>query len=218
MVDGNPQFKPRKISDAEFRRSNVFVAWSRKAGRRVRLIGPRQYDAWLLVEFDPNVAWFCERPPVHIELLPLVGKQWPLDFWLRQRSGRQSGVVLYDAALERDRGYPIDALERSINSSALKCEVWQTADMRSRTTYLRNLKQLQPFVAIDQASDEELAKRLVAHLERVGSTTWAELMTLCSARFEGHVNAEIARLIHAGRIRANLAEHLLASNTAISVP
>ncbi len=218
MVEGKPLFKPRKISDAEFRRSNVFVAWSRKAGRRVRLIGPSQYDAWLLVEFDPDVTWFCERPPIDIQLLPLAGKGRSLDFWLRRRSGQQSGVALYDAALGRDKAYPLSLLERSIESSALKCEVWQATDMRSRTTYLRNLKQLQPFVAFDQPSDERLAQDLVAHLERVRSASWSELMTLFTSRFEGVVNAEIARLIHAGRIKANLAEHLLGSSTVVSLP
>lgn len=218
MVKGSPQFKPRKISDAQFRRSNVFVAWSRKVERRVHVIGPSQYDAWLLVEFDPGVGWFCERPPVDIELLPVEGKRRPLDFWLRRRSGKQSGVVLHDAALARDKACPLDLLERSIARSELKCEVWQATDIRNRTTYLRNLKQLQPFVGIDQPSDEHLAKGLLAHLDRVRTATWEELATLFASRFEGVVNSEIARLIHAGRVKANLAEHALASNTMLSVP
>ena len=99
MVEASSHFTPRKITDAQFRRSNVFVAWSRKAGRRVRLIGPIQYDAWLLIEFDPDVAWFCERPPVDLELIPLEGKFRPLDFWARRRSGKQFGVVLHDIGL-----------------------------------------------------------------------------------------------------------------------
>ena len=218
MVEAGPQFKPRKITDAEFRRSNVFVAWSRKAGRRVQLIGPTQYDAWLLIEFDPDVKWFCERPPVDIELTPLEDRRRFLDFWAQRRSGKQFGVALHDVALSRDKACPIERLERSIDASKLKCEIWRASDMRSRLVYVRNLKQLQPFVSMDRPTDEHLATTIVAHLERVKKASWSELMTLFASRFEGTVNAEIARLIHAGRITANLAEHALASNTVLSLP
>ena len=218
MVEADPQFKPRQITDAQFRRSNMFVAWSSKAGRRVQLIGPTQYDAWLLVEFDPDVAWFCERPPIDIELMPLGGRRRPLDFWVRRRSGKQFGIVLHDAALARDRACPFDLLKRSIEASKLKCEIWQASDMRSRLIYVRNLKELQPFVAMDQPADEHLAMALVAHLERVGKASWSELIALFASRFEGTVNAEIARLIHAGRITANLTDHVLATNTVLSLP
>lgn len=74
MVDAGPQFKPRKISDAEFRRSNVFVAWSGKVGRQVQLIGPNQYDAWLLIEFGPDVALdrpeFCRHSVAALRVAP----------------------------------------------------------------------------------------------------------------------------------------------------
>ena len=146
MVEAGSSFKPRKISDAQFRRSNVFVAWSRKAGRRVHLIGPTQHDVWLMLEFDPDVVWFCERPPIDIELLPLEGKRRALDFWARRHSGKQFGVVLHDVALARDKACPLDLLQRSIEASKLKCEIWPAADLRSQGTYVRNAKQLQPFV------------------------------------------------------------------------
>ena len=218
MVDAGPQFKPRKISDAEFRRSNVFVAWSGKARRQVQLIGPNQYDSWLLIEFDPDVVWFCERPPIYIELLPLEGKRRPIDFWVRRSSGRQSGVVLHDVALARDKACPLDLLKRSIEASKLKCEIWQAADMRSRATYVRNLKELQPFVAMEQHSDDQMATAIVAHLERVKTAAWSELIALFASRFEGSVNMDIARLIHAGRVKANLGDHLLASSTVLCLP
>lgn len=218
MVGASSQFKPRKITDAQFRRSNVFVAWSGKASRQVQLIGPTQYDAWLLIEFDPDVAWFCERPPIDIELLPLEGKRRSLDFWARRRSGKQFGVVLHDAALARDKACPLDLLKRSIEASKLKCEIWQAIDMRSRFIYVRNLKALQPFVAMELPEDEQLATALVSHLERVKKASWSELMALFASRFEGVVNAEIARLIHAGRITANLSDHALASNTVLTLP
>lgn len=218
MVEASPQFKPRKISDAQFGRSNVFVAWSGRLDRRVQLIGPAQYDAWLVLEFDPDVAWFCERPPIDIELMPLDGKRRPLDFWARRRSGKQFGVALHDAALARDKKCPLDLLKRSVEASKLKCEIWQASDMRSRLIYVRNLKELQPFIAMNQPADEQLATALITHLERVKRASWSEVMTLFTSRFEGVVNTEIARLIHSGRITANLADHALASNTVLSVP
>lgn len=217
-MDASPQFKPRKLTNAEFQTSNVFAAWSRKIGREVRLIGPNQYDAWLQLEFDPEVVWFCERPPIYIELLPLVGKKRAVDFWVRQRTAKQLGVVLHDVALARDKSCPVDLLKRSIEQSKLMCEVWQAADMRSRTIYLRNLKQLQPFLAMDQQSDEQLAASILAHVHQLGKASWSELLAISASRYEGIVHYEIARLIHSGRLKANLAEHPLASNTLLTLP
>lgn len=216
MAGINPQLKPRKLGNAEFMRSNVFVAWSRKIGRRVNLIGPTRYDAWLVVEFDSQAVWFCERPPIDLELLPLEGKRCPLDFWLRKKSGEQVGIVVHDPAATRDKSLTIDLLQRSLAASKLKCEIWQGADLRSRAVYIRNLKQLQPFVAVDERDDEGLATDVVAHLARVGTASWSEMLAVFSSRFEGQVNAEIARLIHAGRITAELTGHALASNTMLS--
>lgn len=218
MPEATPQFKPRTISSAEFRRSNLFMAWSRKLGRRVNLIGPTQYDAWLILEFDSDVKWFCERPPVHVELVPLEGKRRFLDFWAQRSSGMQFGVALHDVTLPNDKTCSFERLKRSLDVSKLKCEIWLGSDMRSRVVYVRNLKHLQPFVAMDQTTDEQLAMTLVAHLERVKKASWSELITLCASRFEGTVNVEIAKLIHKGRITANLADHALASNTMLSLP
>lgn len=100
----------------------------------------------------------------------------------------------------------------------MKCEVWQAADMRRRNTYIRNLKELQPFVAMDRSFDEQLAESIVQHLERVETASWSELMAMFASRFEGIVNAEIARLIHAGRVKANLTDHALASNSRLCLP
>lgn len=215
MAQPAPPLKPRKLGNAEFLRSNVFVAWSRKLQRRAYLIGPNQFDAWHVIEFDAATPWYCERPPIELDLLPLVGKRRPLDFWLHRQSGEQTGVIVHDPAA-RDKSLPMDLLRRSLESAKLKCEVWPTSDLRGRAIYLRNLKQLQPFVAIDEAPDEHLASDMVAHLGRVGEATWSEILTLFSPRFEGHVNAELARLIHAGRIAANLSDHALASNTKLT--
>ncbi|MBZ4039094.1 MAG: hypothetical protein A2579_05375 [Lysobacterales bacterium RIFOXYD1_FULL_69_11] len=218
MVEAGPQFNPRKIGGAEFRRSNVFVAWSAKSNRHVHLIGPSQYDAWLLIEFDPDIAWFCERPPIFIDLLPLEGKRRALDFWLKRQSGRQAGVVLYDIRSTRDKALSPDLLKRSIEGSKLTCEVWQAADLQSRATYVRNLKQLQPFVAMEHSSDEEIEVAVVAHLKKVRTASWSELTRLFASRFEGYVNTELARLIHRGLVKADLYEHPLASTTVLRLP
>lgn len=218
MAAPSQQFQPRKLSDSQFRRSNVFIAWSHKAGRQVSLIGPTQYDSWLMVEFDSAIEWFCERPPMDIQLLPLEGKSRPLDFWIRLRSGKQYGVIVHDAELARDKSCPIDLLKRSLEASKMQCDIWYASDMRSRRTYIRNLKQLQPFVAMEAVSDEQLSNRLMAYLERANTATWSELKTLCASYFGEAVNMEIARLIHGGRVRANLSDHPLASNTRLSLP
>ncbi|MDR3443704.1 hypothetical protein [Dyella sp.] len=63
---GTSGLSPLKIGQGEFLRSNVFVSWSPKLDREIRLIGPSAFDAWLIIEFDPDIVDFCERPPLDL--------------------------------------------------------------------------------------------------------------------------------------------------------
>lgn len=106
--------RPRKMNSSEFCRSNVFIARSPRLGRRVELVSS-QYEAWLFIEFDPQLELFCERPPMEIDLLPLEGKVQPLDYWVVTKAGEQYGVLIYHEKSMSARGRSLDLIERSID-------------------------------------------------------------------------------------------------------
>lgn len=218
MVESTAFFKPRRLSQGQALKSNLFISWSRRLGRRVRLIGPGQFDAWLMLEWDSDVLEFCERPPVSLQLLPRDCGRRAVDFWTRRRSGEQRGVFLHDPELIRDKACPLETLEASIKASRLHCVIWRAADIRSRSVLIRNLKQLQPFVAIEESANDRLAALLLARLRKVKAVTWADIRKSCPTEYATSVDCEIARLIHAGSIAADIADHPLTSNTVLSLP
>jgi hypothetical protein len=210
-----PDLKPRPLTPGQFRRSNVFVAYSRKLDRSVDLIGPTLHDAWLMLEFDPGVAWFCERPPHDIDLLPLEGKQRPIDFWVCEVSGRNAQIIVYCPEVAQDKKISLDLLKRSIAASKMNCQVWMGADLQRRRTYLRNLKQLQPFLAEQGARDHSLGDKIMSCVRANGEVRWVDVMSSVKAWSPPSVNREVAYLIHQGQLTADLASQPLTMNTAL---
>ncbi|WP_445147370.1 hypothetical protein [Dyella sp. Tek66A03] len=206
---------PLKIGQAEFLRSNVFVAWSPKMGREIRLVGPGLFDAWLLLEFDPDVIEFCERPALAIGLSVNEERSRSLDFWVRRRSGLQHGVVVHDAVLSRDASIPLELLQRSVERADFACRIWLAADIGRRRIYLRNLKQLLPYLAQQLSPDIELEELLLAHVNVGGGASWMDLVSFASFRSIELVHVAIASLIHAGKLRADLSEPPLSNSTLL---
>lgn len=212
--------RPRKMSSSEFYRSNVFIARSPRLGRRVELVSS-QYEAWLFIEFDPQIEWFCERPPMGIDLLPLEGKVQPLDFWVVTQTGEQYGVLIYHEKSMSARGRSLDLIERSIERANIRCQLWRADDMRKRLVHLRNLKQLLPLVLMPAAHSERMAERLLSYLKWAAAAcspaTWSDVIAHLGTAIAGEANCHIARLIHSGQIKANLLEHPLSGGTKLSL-
>ncbi|CAD7716538.1 hypothetical protein LMG31886_21570 [Xanthomonas hydrangeae] len=212
--------RPRKMSSSEFYRSNVFIARSPRLGRRVELVSS-QYEAWLFIEFDPQIEWFCERPPMEIDLLPLERKVQPLDFWVVTRTGEQYGVLIYHEKSMSARGRSLDLIGRSIDRANIRCQLWRADDMQKRLVHLRNLKQLLPLVLMPAAHSEGMAERLLSYLKWAAAAcspaTWSDVIAHLGSEIVGEANCLIARLIHSGQIKANLFEHPLSGATKLSL-
>ncbi|AJC44792.1 hypothetical protein SB85_02450 [Xanthomonas sacchari] len=212
--------RPREMSSSEFYRSNVFIARSPRLERKVELVSS-QYEAWLFIEFDPEIDWFCERPPLGIDLLPLEGQSHALDFWVVTRKGEQYGVLIYHEQAMSARGRSLDLIERSIDRANIRCQLWRADDLRKRFVHLRNLKQLLPFVLMPAMHGESAAERVLSYLKWAeaasSAVTWSDVIAHLGADFSGEANCHIARLIHSGHIRANLLEHPLSDKTVLSL-
>ncbi|WP_338339540.1 hypothetical protein [Xanthomonas euvesicatoria] len=212
--------RPREMSSSEFYRSNVFIARSPRLGRRVELVSS-QYAAWLFLEFDPHIEWFCERPPLGIDLLPLEGRVLPLDFWVVAQKGEQHGVLVYNAKAMSARGLGLDLIERSIDRTKMQCQIWRVSDMNKRVVHLRNLKQLLPMVLAPVAHNEEMEEKLLSYLKwaeaACSPATWSAVIAHLGPAIAGVANCQIARLIHSGQINANLHEEPLSGNTKLSL-
>lgn len=210
---GAHQLAPVELSRGEFDSNNVFIAYSRKIGREIMVIGPACYDVWLILEFDVNVLEFCERPPLGLSLLPLKDeKTRPFDFWIRYRNGRRRGIIVADP----HHGSPdLDLMKRSIDTTKEPVDIWLTTDLSARLVFLRNLKQLAPFVGCDRFGDARLQTSI---LEQFGSMplSWSQVRARCRAAAPSAVDAALAHLIHAGQLTAELNEHALDGDSQLA--
>jgi len=181
------------------------------------LIGPSSFDAWLVLEFDPDVIEFCERPPKHLTLSQNDDKVRVLDFWIRRKSGAQAGVILYDPVMGRDADLPMELLQRAIHRSETSCSVWNVADLRHRWTYLRNLKQLLPFLSNTPAVEAWVVEAMKSHVERHGRASWLDLVSLVPTQSAYAANTAIAWLIHQGHVKGDLEEQILSNGTQLGL-
>lgn len=211
-------FTPRRLGRAEFLRSNVFTSWSLRLGRVVEIVGPTLYDAWLIVEFDPKIVEYCERPPITIDLRGQAGRKRPIDFWAKEADGRQRGIIVFDPGLRRDRDISLETIQSSLECSGLRCEIWSQSDLRGKSTLIENLKFLRPFTATETSRDLELESGLIADVGSFGSVSWGMLVERWSTRPPSAVNFSIARLMHAGRLLADLSGGLITNATPLVLP
>ncbi len=211
-------FTPRRMGRGEFMGSNVFISWSLRLGREVEIIGPTLYDAWLIVEFDPQIVEYCERPPISVDLAGEAGSNRPVDFWLKRVDGKQYGIIVFDPGLSRDRKLSLEAFQRSIKRSGPQWEIWSPMDLHSKRTLIENLKFLRPFTATEMPRDLELENGLVADVGGLGAVSWGELVARWSTRPPVAVNFAVARLIHAGRLFADLSDRFITNATPLALP
>lgn len=65
------------VSVKRTRGARRLIAYSPKLNRRVQLHSRAAFDLWLVLEGDPNIVYFCERP---IRWLTVTGER-VIDFW-----------------------------------------------------------------------------------------------------------------------------------------
>ncbi|WP_341318387.1 hypothetical protein WN982_25370 [Paraburkholderia sp. IMGN_8] len=101
MVDLPRCFDPIQLSRP--RGAHRYDAFSPKLNRRLTFYGRSAFEAWLMIESDPGVRTFCERPGV----MTVDGHRCIVDFWL-SFVDHEGLVLLSDRtpATDRLQNYP----------------------------------------------------------------------------------------------------------------
>lgn len=204
---------PRPITDKMFPSLNIFAAKSPKMhGRVVSLVGPTLFDAWHLLEFDPAVAAFCERPPYSVAIETKRSRE--VDFWVEAADGTQRGLIVFGAC-KRDKLSTVDALSSSVESSGLRCDIWRSTDVERRYVFIRNLRLMRPYLATASADTMVLASTLLSEIRR-SPTKSASIADLLQARPGVHpsqIYAAVIALFHCGSLVADLESSPLSPTT-----
>jgi hypothetical protein len=143
--------KPIEISRRPWQRR--IEVYSPKLKRRVTLFSWAAHDAWLLLEADPAVKVFCERP-AYVE----GGAGRLIDFWVSR--GRHAKFwVLCPSESEKP------ALPRSVQGVALR--ILRRADLMALDRRIHNWSQILPYrVSFARYPNGRLQKDIFNRLEK----------------------------------------------------
>lgn len=170
---------------------------SYKLQRDVQLFGDLKYDHWILVETDPNILEYCERP--NSEKLQQNNLHKVFDMWQLERNGKETFVnIRYKNQNNADH----ERLEKWCIKSGYGYKVLYEEDIRGQALYLKNMKWLLPYIGqrnIPIETDK-------AHILRAlgdGTKTIGELQSICSTIPISRIRETIYFLIYSGELIAS---------------
>jgi hypothetical protein len=126
---------------------------SPKINRRLTLFSRDAHDAWLLLEADPKVRSFCERPAY------VAGEAGRLiDFWVDR--GRHAKFWILGGAESEADGLP-----STLHGIAVR--VLHRADMIAAETRIKNWSQIVPYlISFKRHTNRRLQEEVFARVEK----------------------------------------------------
>jgi hypothetical protein len=93
----------RAIDDVRPYGTHRYDVYGPKVDRRLTLFGYRALNAWLQLEFNPDVVAYCERPL----RVPDIRPARMVDFWVRGRHSEHFLIVLRGSELQSFAAQPL---------------------------------------------------------------------------------------------------------------
>jgi hypothetical protein len=169
-----------------------FEAFSPKLARRLTLYRRALLEQWFLLEADPAVTTFCERPGyVHVE-----GQQRLADFWVRYVD-RQELVILDDSHVDEK----MPKSHRALDGAALPIRSVSSADLAAARVWIDNWQRMLPCIVANRGLVSPSLPRAIARF-----LTHPQKLLAIEREFSTGdpvlVRTAVFGLLHAGRISA----------------
>ena len=165
--------------------------FSLKADRRLTLYRESAVEQWVILEADPAVTAFCERPG----FIQSEGKRYLADFWVRYFD-RKELVILFDSPSE-----PSVKPGVALHNAGLTVRSVQSSEIAASRAWIANWKRMLPCLVATRGlvppSLSDAIERFVARPHR--------LLSIESEFTTGDpvlVRAAVFGLLHAGRVQA----------------
>jgi len=167
-------------------------AFSPKLSRRMIFFRRMQMDQWILLEADPAVITFCERPGYVV----VEDERRLADFWVRF-SGRQELVILDDLEAEN---LPV-ATHRDLDDATLPVRTVASAEIAAAQVWIDNWRRMLPYIVANRdlisAALSRAIERFVAHPHRL-----LDVEREFATGDPVLVRAALFGLLHAGKVNA----------------
>ncbi|TAM16922.1 MAG: hypothetical protein EPN65_12905 [Pandoraea sp.] len=180
------------VALARPRGAHRFEAFSPKLARRLTFYRRALVEQWVLLEADPAVITFCERPGyVNIDR-----QQRLADFWVRY-VGRQELVILDDSRVDEK----IAQSHRDLDAAALPIRRVGQAELAAARVWIDNWQRMLPCIVANLSlvspSVSRAIERFLDHPQRLLS-----IEREFSTRDPVLVRTALFGLLHAGRVSA----------------
>ena len=193
MESSLPLVKP--IALARPRGAHRFEAFSPKLQRRITFFRRFLLELWVLLETDPAVVAFCERPGY----IQIEGRPRPADF-LVHYVDHDELVVLTDCDIDSSMGEATSS-HHSLDGNALSIRRVGPADLAAARVWIENWQRMLPYVVANDGlispTLSEAIVRFVAVPQRLLAIEREFSIgdpVLCRAALFG--------LLYSGRVRA----------------
>jgi len=180
------------IALARPRGAHRFEAFSPKLARRVMFYRRPVLEQWLLLEANPKVITFCERPGYVL----IDGCRHLADFWVRYVDHNDL-VLLSDSTIERDS----KASCRDLDGSASQIRFVAPAELAAARVWTDNWQRMLPYLVANRKlvppSLPHAIARFVKHPQRL-----LDIEREFSVGDPVLVRAALFGLLHNGRVSA----------------
>lgn len=166
-------------------------AFSLKANRRLTLCRLSALEQWVILEADPRVTAFCERPG----FIQTEEKRYLADFWVRYFD-HQELVILFDSPSE-----PSAKPEMPLDHAGLTVRKVQSSEIAASRAWIANWKRMLPCLV---ATRGLVPPTLTSAIERYVARP-RRLLSIEREFTTGDpvlVRAAVFGLLHAGRVQA----------------
>jgi len=198
-----PPYTARELSYREVRDEDIYTFHSPKHDlRRVRVAHIATYMLALVLEFDPNVECYVERP----RILKCDGQIYEFAFWYRERSGRECLPLLVPnsatnpapSGLRRHR--QAEKILAAAEQAHLPLKFEFETELLQRATELDTWLQLLPSVqlAVQMPHRFELRRRVMDVARSLGRIRASQIISALEGYPHSDVGCVIGDLIHAG--------------------
>lgn len=187
-------------------------------GRRMEFPTRVEYLHWLLLEGTPDVVEFCEHyPEVQLET-----QNYVFDMWLRWRDGREecrevvSGERYHGVSEFGPASTGWCAVRNWGRGQGYTCERITESRLAPHLRRIQNSRRMLPFVQFAyEHPDPELECVILLRLV-VADLSLRELVRCYPKDISPYVTAQVARLLHSGKIAADLDHGHFGPNLVLS--
>jgi len=143
---------PAESYTREHTSSFLYAPFSKKCHRRIQCYGHATYNVWVLLETDPNIISFNERPPI----IPVVGKDNRVVNFSAAFVAKYTdqSIVVHAIKLQNcepefeDTCHTLVGAALWATQNELNIRVWRVEELNEKTVELENLKRLLRYVSM----------------------------------------------------------------------